>query len=163
MDASTRRYITYRQGTRATEFGLESTGVSPGHGGLVGVVAADDAHEHQDGTDEAAEQDGAEAGLEVGVGFGGEDAEDVVVLVHGLAEVAALLLVPPVAVGVAEGALDGRGVLISAVLLQGFGSIDAEGDAYLRDREATHHADILDDDLADKVLPVGVVLRGVSH
>lgn len=53
----------------------------------------------------------------MGVLVGGEDAEDVVVLVDELAEVAALLLVPPVGVGVAELALLGRGVGVAAVLL----------------------------------------------
>lgn len=37
-----------------------------------------------------------------------EDAEHIVVLVHGLAVVAAFDWVPPVAVGVAELALDGK-------------------------------------------------------
>jgi hypothetical protein len=59
--------------------------------------------------DEAAHEDHTPAGGEVCVLLRGEDAEDVVVLVDGFAVVAALLLVPPVAVGVAELALDGQG------------------------------------------------------
>lgn len=43
------------------------------------------------------------------VGFRGEDSQDVVVLVDGLAVVAAFLRVPPFGVGVAELALDGKG------------------------------------------------------
>jgi hypothetical protein len=45
-----------------------------------------------------------------------ESAKDVVVLVDGLAKVAALLLVPVVAVRVAVRALLGRGVDVAAVL-----------------------------------------------
>ena len=57
----------------------------------------------------------------MGVCFCGEDAEDVVVLVYGLAVVAALDRVPPVGVGIAELALDGErggegGVGVVAVL-----------------------------------------------
>lgn len=41
------------------------------------------------------------------------------VFVYGLAEVAALLLIPPIAVGVAELALDERRVNVAAVLQDG--------------------------------------------
>lgn len=53
--------------------------------------------------------------------MGAEHAEYVVVLVHGLAEVPALLLVPPFSVRVAELSLDGRGVDETAVHVRVFG------------------------------------------
>ena len=52
----------------------------------------------------------------MGVWLVREDTKDIVVLVDGLAKVAAFLLVPPVAVRVAEGALHCGRVLVSAVL-----------------------------------------------
>lgn len=48
----------------------------------------------------------------------GEHAEDILVFVHGFPKVAALLLVPPVGVGVPELTLLGRGVGVTSVLLK---------------------------------------------
>ena len=48
--------------------------------------------------------------------FGRKDAEDIIVFVNGFAVVASLLLVPPIAIGVAELALLRWGLDITAVL-----------------------------------------------
>lgn len=56
------------------------------------------------------------AGCEVRVFFGGEHAVNVVVLVDGLAVVASFLLVPPVAIGVTELALQRGRVDVAAIL-----------------------------------------------
>lgn len=107
---------TYGDSAGAAEFPVKTAGECSGDGGLVRVVLADDTHQDKDGCDEGTEEDGTVTGLEVGVGFGREDTKSVVVFVDGLAEVATLLLVPPVTVRVAEGALDCRGVDVSSVL-----------------------------------------------
>ena len=45
-----------------------------------------------------------------------EHSQDIIVLVHWLSEVPSLLLIPPVAVRVSELPLDGRGILVVAIL-----------------------------------------------
>jgi hypothetical protein len=107
---------THRNSTRTTKLPVKTTGEGSWDTGLVRVELADNTHQDEDGSDKGTEEEGTVAGLEVGVGLGGEDSEGVVVLVDGLAEVATLLLVPPIAVRVAEGAFDCWGVDISAVL-----------------------------------------------
>lgn len=74
---------------------------------------------HQDAYrgDKCSDEEGALGRGEVGVSLCGEDAQDVVVFVDGLAEVAAFLLVPPVAIRVAKLALDEGRVDVASVLL----------------------------------------------
>lgn len=139
-------YRTYGDSAGAAKFSIKTTRECSRDSGLVGIELTDDAHEDKDRADEGTEEDGAEAGLEVRVGLGGEEAESVVVLVDGLAKVTTLLLVPPIAVGVTEGALDCRRVYVAAVLFTSR-SIDAPigvgrwaGDARDRDPpQSTSH------------------------
>lgn len=114
---------THGDSTGTAKFPIKTTGEGSGNGGLVGVVLADDTHQDEDGCDKGTEEEGTVAGLEVGVGFGGEETKSVVVLVDGLAEVATLLLVPPVTVRVAEGALDCWRVDVSTVLHSHYQSV----------------------------------------
>ena len=107
---------THGNSTGTAEFPIKTTGEGSGNCGLVGVVLTDNTHEDEDGCDKGTEEEGTVAGLEVGVGLGGEETKSIVVLVDGLAEVATLLLVPPVVVRVAEGALDCWRVDVSTVL-----------------------------------------------
>jgi hypothetical protein len=82
------------------------------------VVEIDDPAQHANARDKSGHENAAPARCEVCVVLSGEDAEDVIVLVDGLAVVSALLRVPPVGVGVACCALDGRWVDVAAVLLR---------------------------------------------
>lgn len=66
-------------------------------------------HEHTHSAHEASNQDTTPTRLEVRVLLWSEDSEDVVVFVQWFAVVATFLLVPPVAVGVAELTFDGKG------------------------------------------------------
>lgn len=110
---------THRQRSLSPQLPLQPPRKRPRHARLVRVELINYSAEAEDAGDEGAQQHEAEARLVVGVGFGRKDAQDVVVLVDGLAVVAALLLVPPVGVGVAELALDGWGVDVAAVLWGG--------------------------------------------
>ena len=82
----------------------------------VGVREIDGGEERSERGNEAADQEEGLARGGMGVLLEGEDAEDVVVLMDGLAVVAALLLVPPVGVRVAELTLLARRVNVAAVL-----------------------------------------------
>ena len=107
---------TYRNSTGTAKFPIKTTREGSGNAGLVGIELTDNAHKDEDGCDKGTEEDGTVTGLEVGVWLGREDTKSVVVLVDGLAEVTTLLLVPPVAVRVAEGAFDCWRVDVSTVL-----------------------------------------------
>lgn len=118
-------FLPRTQGVGSTELLLQAVGESPRCAGLVRAKVVGDGGEATEDSPEAAKQDPAPVSLEVGVFFRGEDGKDVVVLVEGFAVVAAFLLVPPVAVGVAELTLDSRRVDIAAVhvrVLGGFGT-----------------------------------------
>jgi hypothetical protein len=106
-------------GALAAKFPLESALELARVGLLVGVGSLNNPANTQERENEGTELEGALGGRDPGVLVGGEHAQDVVVLVHGLAEVAALLLVPPVAVRVTELALDAGRVDVAAVLPQG--------------------------------------------
>lgn len=85
------------------------------------IISVCNSQQHTDGSHETSHQHAAPAGREVCVFLGREDSENVVVFVQGLAVVTAFLLVPPVAVRIAELALDGegggeRGVGVIAIL-----------------------------------------------
>lgn len=108
---------THQDRALSSQLPIQSALERPLHGRAVGVRQAHNTAQAEDDADEGAHEDEALLGGEVGVLVGGEDAEDVVILVDELAEVAALLLIPPVGVGVAELALLGRGVGVAAVLL----------------------------------------------
>lgn len=123
MSATARQLVnetrTHRQGTWTTQLGLKSTRECSWHAGLVWVVASNNAHQAEHGRDKGSKQQKSETGLVVGVGLRREDAQDVIVLVDGLAVVAALLLVPPVLVWVTQLALDWRWLWVAAVLCYG--------------------------------------------
>lgn len=61
--------VTHGDSAGAAEFPVETTGEGSGNGGLVRVVLTNNAHQDEDGTDKGTEEDGTEAGLEVGVGL----------------------------------------------------------------------------------------------
>jgi len=58
--------------------------------------------------------------------LGGEDAEDVVVFVDGLAVVSSLLLVPPIRIRIALGALDWYRIFVAAILFIAVSGRNAE-------------------------------------
>lgn len=121
---------TYAHSAGTAQFLLQAIDESPRCAGLVGAEIVGDATETTESSPEGAEEDPAPVGLEVSVFLRGEDGKDVVVLVDGLAVVAAFLLVPPVAVRVAELALDGRGVDVAAVLYAASGlAVESDRDA----------------------------------
>lgn len=115
---------TYQQGTLSSELSLQTIWVCLGGADLVRVNLVHGKTQAQDCDDKGSEQDAAPCGVEVVVVVQRDGAEDVVVLVAGLAIVAAVLLVPPVGVGVAVVALlEGR-VDVAAVLV-GVGKLSA--------------------------------------
>lgn len=108
--------MTHRSSTRTTELLLQAIGIGLGNTGLVGVEHADDTAQSEEGYDEGPDLEETFASRDVGILFGTEDTENFVLLVNGLAEVSSLLLVPPIAVGVSEGALNTGRVLVVVVL-----------------------------------------------
>lgn len=83
---------------------------------LVGVRELDAVAETEEGNDEGANLGKTLAGRDPSVFVRRKHAQEIVVLVHGLAKVATLLGVPPLGVGIAKLALDARGVDVAAVL-----------------------------------------------
>lgn len=125
-----REEMIYPNSARPTELALEAVGKGARQGRLVRVELAHDGGEAEDGDREEDELEERLAGRGVVVLLGREAAEDVVVLVHGLAEVAPRLLVPPVAVRVAVLAVLPRRVDVAAVLFMDF-EIRKDEDRYL--------------------------------
>lgn len=107
---------TYPYGPRTTQLPLQSSLELSRVRGLVRVVHVHDARDTQEDGDESADHDEARARGRPGVLPRGEDSEDVVVFVNRFTKVASLLRVPPGGIGVAELALDARGVDVAAVL-----------------------------------------------
>ena len=107
---------TYAQSAGTTKFLLQTINVSLRCAGLVRTEVVGKGAATAKNGPEGAEKDPAPAGGEVGVLLWREDGKNVVVLVEGFAVVAALLLVPPIAVRIAELALDGRRVDVAAIL-----------------------------------------------
>lgn len=108
--------VTHRPSILSTQLSLQTIRPGPRYTGLVGVELVNNAHEDSDRSNKSAEEHGTEARLEVGVGLGGEDTEDIIVLVDGFSVVTTFLLVPPVSVRVTELALDWGWVGVLAVL-----------------------------------------------
>jgi hypothetical protein len=127
---------SYLLHTGPSESLLQATmGECAGHGGLVRVKQVDDTAKAKHSRDKGTDLRSTLAGRSPGVHLGGQASKDIVILVnlrkrlgapsspemedrasYRLTEVAALLLVPPVAVRVSELALLGRGVDVTAVL-----------------------------------------------
>lgn len=107
---------TNPNGARSTQLALEATLKGPGVCHLVGVVEVDEARDTENRGDKGANHNETGTRRGPGVVVRGEDAEDVVVFVNGLAKVAALLRVPPVGMGIAVLTLDGGRVDVASVL-----------------------------------------------
>lgn len=107
---------TYGQSIGASQLLLQTVDVGLGDTRLVRVVKADNTNKAQESNDEASEVEEALAGANVGVLLGTEHTENIVILVHRLAEVALLLRIPPTTVGISVGALHCGRVGIVVVL-----------------------------------------------
>lgn len=107
---------THPRRTRAPKLPLQSTLKLARERRPIRVRRLDDVADAQEGGDEGCDLDEALARADPGVLVRREDAHLVVVLVAGLAIVPPLLLVPPVAVGVAELSLDWGGLDVASVL-----------------------------------------------
>lgn len=110
--------LTHPRCARATELPLQPVLKLAWEGRPVGVRRLDHVADAQEGGDEGCDLDEALARADPGVYVRREDAQLVVVLVDGLAEVPPLLLVPPVAVRVAELSLDRGGLDVASVLCE---------------------------------------------
>lgn len=110
------RRITYPCGTSTSQLSLKPTLKLSWERWPVGVEGLDTKKNTAQRNEERANLHQALAGGNPGVLVWGEHAEDIVVLVDGLAIVSPLLLVPPVGVRVAELALDRGRLDVSTVL-----------------------------------------------
>lgn len=109
---------TYPRCTRAPKLPLQSALKLARERRPVRVRRLDNVADAQEGGDEGRDLDEALSRADPGVLVRREDAHLVVVLVAGLAVVPPLLLVPPVAVGVAELSLDWGGLDVASVLFE---------------------------------------------
>lgn len=107
---------TYGYSVRAPQLRLQSSRKRPWGTWLIRIIHAHDAEQYANSRNEAAQKEETLPGREVRILFRGEHAEDIVVFVHGFAVVAPLLLVPPVAVGVAKLALLRDWIDVAAIL-----------------------------------------------
>lgn len=107
---------SYQQSTRSAQFLLQTIRKGARSTRLVRVELLDGVAKASERGDKRAKQDPAPVRREVGVVPSTEHAVEIVVLVEGLAQVATLLLVPPVCVRVAVLALHRRRVDVAAVL-----------------------------------------------
>ena len=107
---------TYRYSVRAPQLRLQSSRKCPRDTWLIRIIHAHDADQDPSSRKEAAQKEETLPGRKVRILVRGEHAEDIVVFVHGFAVVAPLLLVPPVAVGVAELAFLWDWIDIAAIL-----------------------------------------------
>lgn len=108
--------MTYPHSSGATQFALQTTFKLSRKRNGIGVVEIDKASDTEEDGKEGADHDQTRAGGGPGVLPRREDAQQIVVLVNGLAKVSALLRVPPVGAGITELALDSRRVDVAAVL-----------------------------------------------
>lgn len=108
--------ITYPHSSGATQLSLQTILKLSGVSNHIGVVEVHDAGDAEEDSNEGANHDQAGAGGGPGVLPGGEDAQQIVILVDGLAKVSSLLGIPPVAVGVTELSLDCGRVDVATVL-----------------------------------------------
>lgn len=110
---------TYPFCTRSTKLPLQTTFVLLWIRRLVGQGCLDKEVRAYYEREEGGPADKSLARLHVRILVGAEDAQQVIVLVHGLAKVPPFLLVPPVGVRVAELPLDERWVDVASVLASG--------------------------------------------
>ena len=92
---------TYWNSQGASQFLLQSIRIRLRYTNLVWIIHPSNGHQPKHGGYKSPHQHSTPAWFEMRVLFGREDAEDIVVFVNGFAVVASLLLVPPIAVGVA--------------------------------------------------------------
>lgn len=114
--ASARGMASYRHRIGTSQLLLQTVDVSLGDTRLVRVVEADNTTEPQEGSNKHSQVEEALARSDVGILFGAENAEDLVLFVNRLAKVTLLLLIPPAAVGISELALHAGRVLVAAIL-----------------------------------------------
>lgn len=110
--------LTHPRCTRAPELSLQSVFKLARERRPVRVCRLDHVADAQKGGDEGSDLDEAPPWADPGVLVRREDAQLVEVLVAGFAVVPPILLVPPVAVGVAELSLDWGGLDVASVLCE---------------------------------------------
>jgi hypothetical protein len=98
---------THDDGVRPTQLSVQAAWECALHGWLVGVILVHHSEHAGKHDPEGAKPYRSPARRDVRVVFCRKDTQNIVVFVHRLAEVAAFLLVPPVAVRIAVLALDG--------------------------------------------------------
>ena len=108
---------TYPDGTLPTQFLLEAILELPRCGRAIGIEQSDDASKAEDSRDKGTKLKSALARSDVRVLVGREYGKHVVVLMHRLAKVPPLLLVPPICVRIAELTLDSWWVHVAPVLV----------------------------------------------
>lgn len=108
--------FTYPHSSGSTEFCLQAALILLRHAESIGVDQAHRSTHAKKSHHEGAKQHASPAGREVVIVMEGNRTQDIVILVYGLAVVAAVLLVPPVAVGVTLAAKLARGVDVATVL-----------------------------------------------
>lgn len=107
---------THQQRPFSAQLPIQPTRKGPLHRRLIRIIQADNPTETGHNTDKASQEEEPLSSGEMGVFVGGEHAQDVVIFVYGFPKVSTLLLVPPVAVGVAELALLRGWVGVTSVL-----------------------------------------------
>lgn len=94
-------FHTDPHGSRATELSFQPVGILCWRTGSVRICQLDGVTEPQNGSDESCPQDGSSARRHMRVIVKRENSQNIVVFMHGLAEIASLLLVGPVSVRIA--------------------------------------------------------------
>lgn len=113
---------TYRHSIGTSQLLFQTIDVGLRNTRLVRVGKADNTNHAKENSDEASEVEETLAGRDVVVLLGTEDTEDFVILVHGFAEVALLLRIPPATVGVSVCPLQRGRVGVVVILFWGLGS-----------------------------------------
>lgn len=116
MFKTARRSEAYPHRTRTTKLPLQAVDVFLGNSLHVGICQVYEANCREKNGRRGREHHGTLAGGRPVVLVRGEDAQQIVILVDGFAEVPPLLGIPPVAIGVTELPLDRGRVDVAAIL-----------------------------------------------
>lgn len=109
--------IAYADSARSTKFFFKSTvGKRPRSRRLVRIIQTDQSAKTEEANNKGAYRQQRFVGRDVGVLFGTENAQDIIVLVNWFPEITPLLLIPPVGIRVAELALYSGRVGVVSIL-----------------------------------------------
>lgn len=143
------RIVTYPRGARAAQLPLQASLEFTRIRRPVWIFHIDDSADPQKNGDEGANHDQTRTSLGPCVVVRGEDSENIVILVDGLAKVSSLLGVPPVGIWISVLALDTGRINVAAIL-------------YFTEQLAIQPSSIaVSSDNWHKILSV-VVMRGIS-